>query len=135
MRSDVVAQVREVYDWLELKLADRKPVCGACGNCCDFAGFDHRLYVTLAELEYFRAAMGPDILEMSEGRCPYQQDSKCSVYDHRFAGCRIFNCRGDENFQSELSEETIRKFKRICRDTGMEYLYMELGAALKLAQE
>jgi Fe-S-cluster containining protein len=70
-------------------------------------------------------------IEMTIGRCRYQIDNKCSVYEYRFAGCRIFCCKGDAGFQSELTETTVKKFKLLCEELQIPYRYAELPAALK----
>jgi len=52
------------------------------------------------------------------------------VYEKRFAGCRIFLCKGDSEFQGKLSEEAIAEFRSICTEFGVDYYYADLKTAL-----
>ncbi len=70
------------------------------------------------------------LLPMPTGRCPYQQDNRCTVHEHRFAGCRIFTCRGDPAFQAELTEAALRQLKRLCEAFRIAYRYQDLPTAL-----
>jgi Fe-S-cluster containining protein len=127
-------KVAEIYDWIDLQLAsvgDPAGQCDACGRCCDFDAYDHLLYVTGPELKYLAAGLGVEKLRaMTSGRCPYNIDGKCSVYEYRFAGCRIFCCKGDADFQSRLSEAVLEKLKYLCTELEISYLYRDLASAL-----
>jgi Fe-S-cluster containining protein len=134
----LLRKVAEVYDWLDLQIHKNSALaglCDACGKCCDFEGFDHRLFVTTPEMIYFAANVGAENLrQITTNRCPYQTDDKCTVYKFRFAGCRIFCCKGDADFQSRLSEMAVKKFKSICEQFQIPYRYVDLPNALALAQ-
>jgi hypothetical protein len=69
-------------------------------------------------------------MPMTTGICPYRKDGKCSVYPWRFAGCRIFNCTGDADLQSQLSEESISQMKSLCQTYSLPYQYVDLKTAL-----
>ena len=131
----LVRRVGEVYRWLDLQIRDNgglSDVCQACGKCCDFDNFDHRLFVTTPELMYLAAKLGGEkIKPMNAGRCPYNIDGKCSIYEYRFAGCRIFCCKGSAESQSMLSESAVKKFKSACVEFGIAYRYLDLAAALR----
>ena len=93
--------------------------------------FDHRLFITPPELMYLRANLGgKNIMSMSTGRCPYNIEGKCTVYEYRFAACRIFCCGADEDFQSELSEKALKKLKSLCAEFQIPYCYSDLSNAL-----
>ncbi len=130
----VVEKVAAVYEWLDMQLqdsAEQPPGCDGCGKCCDFETFDHRLFVTPPELMYLAAKLGGENIErMPTGRCPYNIVIACSIYDYRFAGCRIFCCKGDDDFPSALSESVLEKLKAICMEFGIPYRYLDLAAAL-----
>ena len=130
-------RVAEIYKWLDLQICeagDSAGACEACGKCCDFAQFDHRLFVTTPELMYLTAKIGAEnIKQMTGSRCPYNIDGKCSVYEYRFAGCRIFCCKGDADFQNRLSESALRKFKSICDASQIPYQYADLPNVLNIA--
>ena len=129
----LVKKVAKVYDWLGTQIADSntKGQCKACGECCDFDGFDHRLFITPPELIYLKANLDDDnIMPMLTSRCPYNIEGKCTVYEYRFAACRIFYCSGDSDIQSELSEEALTKLKSLCAEFKIPYRYSELANAL-----
>ncbi len=53
-QNDALADdVARVYADLDRTIASHKPTCWNYGNCCRFAEFGHKLYVTTAELAYF----------------------------------------------------------------------------------
>ena len=130
--SQIIQKVQQVYEWVDEQVAQMDSSCKACGNCCDFEAFGHRLYVTGPELLHFQNFVGPEIKEMAGGACPYRIDGKCSVYPHRFSGCRIFACGGDSEQENQLSEQTIRKFKAICTEYEIPYRYVYLKEGLEL---
>ena len=130
----LLQKVAEIYNWLDWQIRgspDLAGRCKACGKCCDFKGFDHRLFVTPPEIIYLAAKLGTKSLKtMPTSRCPYNIDNKCSIYEYRFAGCRIFFCKANKDFQSELSESVIKKFKSLCRQFDIPYRYNDLAGAL-----
>lgn len=130
----ILSEVERVYSWLASEIAARPESagnCRTCGRCCDFNSFAHRLFVTTPEIIYFRAKLPDDnIRSFDSGRCPYNLKGKCTVYKYRFAGCRIFCCCGDSDFQSRLSEKAIGRFKSLCRQLRIPYRYMDLPTAM-----
>lgn len=132
--SRLTAEVAAIYTWLDREIRrnpDVAGVCDACGRCCDFAMSDHRLFVTTPELMYVAANLGAENMKpMPTGRCPYNVDGKCSIYEYRFAGCRIFCCKGDKDFQSALSESALKKLKTLCTVFHVPYHYSDLARAL-----
>ena len=132
--SKIADAVAEVYDWIDSQTGQAPAQCEACGRCCDFENYDHRLFVTGAELAYFGFKLQPDkIKAMPTGRCPYNLQGKCAVYPYRFGGCRIFFCKADKDFQSKLSEDSLKKFKSICEEFNLPYRYTDLAATLNNA--
>ena len=128
----LLAAMEAIYAALDAKLAaatdgDR---CGTCGQCCDFDAFGHRLYITTPELVYFACRLDAALKPMTGGVCPYRTGGRCSVYPYRFAGCRIFQCKGDANIQSDLTEATLAQLKKMCTDHHLPYRYMDLKTAL-----
>jgi Fe-S-cluster containining protein len=133
-RRQLLEEVAAIYEWID-KQRKQDPArtgrCKACGACCDFAAYDHLLYVTPPELAYLAARLGVrELKTMTTGRCPYQQGTNCAVHEHRFAACRIFCCDGDPDSQSELSEEALRRLKALCEEFRVPYRYQDLAAAL-----
>jgi Fe-S-cluster containining protein len=133
-KNRLIEKVAEIYDWLDEQIRDsRKQAgrCNACGKCCDFDKYDHRLFVTSPELIYLIDNLGyENIKPMKKGCCPYQTAGRCSIYKYRFAGCRIFCCSGDADFQSRLSESTLEMFKQVCIDFDIPYRYADLPTTL-----
>jgi len=133
-RSGIAGAVAQVYDWIDSQISQNPAQCQACGKCCDFESYDHHLFVTSPELIYFAAKLDPDkIKPMPSGRCPYNIDDRCTVYPYRFAGCQIFSCKADKDFQSRLSTQAIEKFKSICNRFNIPYRYTDLATALNEA--
>jgi Fe-S-cluster containining protein len=129
--SHIVGAVAEVYAFIDSRVAETDSACNACGKCCDFDSYDHRLFVTTPELVYFASHISPDpIKPMPTGLCPYNIKGVCSVHPHRFAACRIFSCTGDVDAQNRLSEAAVAKLKSICEQSNIPYQYMDLKAAL-----
>jgi Fe-S-cluster containining protein len=148
--KEIIARVSEIYKWIEEQQLANKGIagqCAACGKCCDFEQYDHRLYVTTPELVFFVEKLGRvNIKQMVNSRCCYQSavgsadgetspkggvEGKCGVHAYRFSGCRIFCCKGDATFQSELTESAIKKLKALCDELQIPYRYVELPVALK----
>jgi len=132
--SRLLTEVAKIYEWLDAQICqnpDLAGVCDACGRCCDFAAFDHRLFVTTPELLYLAANLDAEnVKPMPATRCPYNISGKCSIYEYRFAGCRIFCCKSAPDFQSVLSESAVSKFKMLCTQLEIPYRYVELATAL-----
>lgn len=133
----IIERVDALYRRIDSELtrdAELAGSCKACGQCCDFDAYDHRLFVTPPELIYLAAGLGGgEFKTMTTGRCPYNEDSKCTVHGHRFAGCRIFCCTGNADFQSGLTEEALKELKAICTEFEIPYQYMDLHTALNSA--
>ena len=131
----LIAEMADLYAWIDGQLrldAGGAGQCEACGACCDFPVYGHRLYVTPPELAYLATKLGTTALKpMLTGRCPYQQDQRCTVHEHRFATCRVFCCKGDAAFQSELSEAVLKKLKAMCERWEIPYRYQDLSMALE----
>ena len=132
--NQLLERVAEIYNRLDSQIRESANLageCKVCGQCCDFARFDHHLFVTTPELIYLASKLGAEnIKPMPTGKCPYNTDGKCRIYEHRFAGCRIFCCKGDADFQSRLSESTLKKLKSICTKFQIPYHYTDLADAL-----
>ncbi len=136
--DELIARIEDLYQWLNAQGAAMPltpPGCTACGTCCDFERYGHRLYVTSIEMWYFAHRAGDaGVKPMTEGCCPYLQNHQCTAYDRRFAGCRIYQCRGDQTRQSDLSEAVLVQFKALCEEYDIPYQYMDLATALNQAQ-
>ncbi len=133
MQPDIrlLQAVESVYNWLDTENRQRAEVCKACGKCCDFTQFDHHLFVTTPEIIYLAAKLGPgDIRQMHNNICPYNENGQCTIREYRFAGCRVFFCGGEPDFQARLSEKVIKKFSSLCDKFQLSYRYMPIKDAL-----
>jgi hypothetical protein len=145
--SIICNEVRRIYDWLDENIKTLDPQCLACGKCCNFESFGHKLFVTTPELLYFFKNVKPirktcppksRRRRMLGQSCPYLEDGKCTVRDFRFAGCRIFFCKStkgcltaaDTERQNQLSEIAVGKFKALCDKFNFPYRYADLRTAL-----
>lgn len=133
-QGELIREVEALYAWIDAQRG-RDPMragrCRGCGACCRFTSYDHLLFVTPPELIYLAERLGAENLaSMAPGQCPYQKQTECAVYGYRFATCRIFCCGGDADFQSELSETTLKKLQRICERFEVPYRYADLATAL-----
>jgi len=128
--NKICTKVAEIYAWLNCQTASFATDCSACGKCCNFASFGHKLYITSPELLYFYENLKP-LKMMNSGCCPYLEDKKCTARNFRFAGCRIFFCKANAQLQSSISEQAIGKFKKLCDENNFPYQYTELSQALK----
>lgn len=87
--------------------------CTACGNCCKSL----MINVTKPEAENLAAHLQTTLQELkekyieesSEGQmvvnkipCHFLSGTKCSIYEHRFEGCREFPHLDRDNFTSRL---------------------------------
>ncbi len=147
--TQLLNEVAALYDWLGRQTrCYYKPeiLCSACGECCNFKEFEHLLFVTPPELLYLSANLkSKQLMKMSADTCPYNlsaivpmssigttadESGKCTVYNYRFSGCRIFCCKADKDFQAELSESAIKKLKSMCEKFNIPYSYTDLKTAL-----
>ena len=128
----MLAEVETIYQELDATLArcDSSEPCRACGDCCDFEAFGHCLYITTPELLFFALHLDTSLLPMTGGVCPYRVEGRCSAYSIRFAGCRIFQCKGNAAMQSDLTETTLTQLKSLCTQHNVPYRYMDLKTAL-----
>ena len=131
-------KVEEIYNQIHQKLDEnpkKRGKCNACGKCCDFKTYDHKLFLTTPEIIYLKEKLKPRKLKkMTTSACPYNVDGNCRIYNLRFAGCRIFGCNANENLQAELSESAIESLKQICEQFQIPYRYTDLPTALNEIQ-
>ena len=52
--KSIADKVVEIYAWLDSQIKNLNGDCSACGDCCDFAAYDHKLFVTTPELIYLK---------------------------------------------------------------------------------
>ena len=128
-KTKICSEVKEIYDWLDSNIKNFNPQCAACGKCCDFAAYGHKLFITTPELLYFYKNI-KNFKSMPGQTCPYLENNKCTARDFRFAGCRIFFCKADSEQLNQLSEQVIKKFKTLCEKYDLPYRYIDLATAM-----
>jgi uncharacterized protein len=135
-----LAAVEQLYAIVDQHLAGAESDCEACGQCCQFEKFNHRLFVTSLEMLYLIQGVEKLGLEVKESlkcvgqsstlqfRCPFQKGNQCVARAFRPTGCRIFFCRGlDKNYQHELAEETLRQLRQFHQQFKAVYYYADLA--------
>ena len=50
---------KHLFARADSEMAAYREQCARCGQCCRFASYDHRLFVTTMELAYLLAKVGP----------------------------------------------------------------------------
>jgi len=130
--AGLAERMTALYAEVDRSIEKRRPVCRNRGVCCRFDSFGHRLYVTTAELAFFVAGQREDWKPTrGDGACPYQEEGLCTAREHRPLGCRVFFCDPDaQDWQSEEYERGLAALKGVCRDSGLEYRYVEWLSAL-----
>ncbi|HHT9125049.1 MAG TPA: hypothetical protein ACFYD6_04440 [Candidatus Brocadiia bacterium] len=127
-KNKIELKLQRIYKELDEELASASggsPGCDACGECCNFAKFDHVLYATTIEVDYIKrnvsevgARCNVPLQSASDGShkdvCPFLVDKKCSIRDYRTLGCRVFFC--NPNYQRNLSQEIYNKYYRKIKD-------------------
>ncbi len=86
-----LAELQAMYADLDAELARLAVRCRACGECCDFARNDYRLYASSLERSLAVARHGPPKLTAA-GCCGFLADGRCSIHAVRPLGCRVFFC-------------------------------------------
>ncbi len=73
--SKICDEVARIYDWLDSNIKHFNSHCTACGKCCCFESFGHKLFVTTPELLYFRQNV-KNPKSMLTQQCPYLENGK-----------------------------------------------------------
>lgn len=125
MTEEAVRELEAVYADLGRELAERNPLCGLSGRCCRFASSGHQLWTTRLEVDYLLAReRTPD--SIPEGVCPYLEDGRCSVRDHRMLGCRVYFCDpAYAEAMGDVYERYHARVKEIHRRHDLPYVYAE----------
>lgn len=130
----VIRAVADLFADVDLEMATYRKQCARCGQCCRFAIYDHRLFVTTMELAYLMAHARPDVSSptSNSGDCIYQTRESCSIYPHRMLGCRIFLCKlPDTSSQGDLGARWHRAMIELHEEHCVPYCYAEWGDALR----
>ncbi len=130
--SEFVDAMGALYARLDERIAARTPVCVNRGDCCKFAQYKHRLYVTPVELAYFVATEQLPAEPFDDGVCPHQREGMCTVRTGRPMGCRVFFCELRSQFwQGDETEATLTEIKQLHTRFDVPYAYVEWLEALR----
>jgi len=135
-----LTELGEILRQADRAADDRHWTCRACGKCCRFEEFGHKLYVTAGELAYLIRQPPPEAVLPQDASglrtkpaalCPYQDGDRCLARDSRALGCRLFFCDpATAEWSNVVYEEFHDKIKRLHAAHSLPYIYAELTAAL-----
>lgn len=127
----LLADLAAIYRDVDAELAEAGQTCRACGRCCDFAGYGHRLYVSTAELALLTKVPPIDPSAPASGRCPYQSGADCTARLNRALGCRVFSCdETTDQFEHDLYARHHDRIRDLHSRHGLAYIYSDLPAAM-----
>jgi hypothetical protein len=127
MSDEPRRQVLELYREADAAVAAAGPVCVASGRCCRFKEYGHTLFISSLEADVLLASAPPYEKPVSADFCPFQKDNLCTAREPRPLGCRVYYC--DPAYQdagSRISEEYLRRLKRLADEHGVEWRYAPL---------
>lgn len=132
-RPEVVEAMRAFYAEVDRLVAAQSPVCLNKGECCRFAQFGHRLYVTALEVSYYLARMDEQTVPaVTEEVCPHAFDGNCHARDRRPLGCRVFYCDpAAGHWQGPLTEEMLGRLRKMHDEFAIPYFYAEWLTVLR----
>jgi hypothetical protein len=127
MSEELRRRVLELYAEVDAAVAAAGPVCVASGRCCRFKDYGHTLFVSNLEADVLLALAPPFDRPASSDFCPFQRGNLCTAREPRPLGCRVYYC--DPTYQetgSRLSEEYLRRLKRLADEHGVAWRYAPL---------
>src|SRR5262245_56361950 len=127
MTPEIRNQALQLYAEADRDVAQAGPVCVASGRCCRFKEYGHTLFISNLEADVLLAAAPPYKGPVSPDFCPFQKENLCTAREPRPLACRIYFC--DPNYQEtgrRLSEEYLRRLKRLAEENGVDWRYAPL---------
>ena len=127
MSEELRRKVLKLYAEVDAAVAAAGPVCVASGRCCRFKEYGHTLFLSNLEADVLLAAAPPYAPPISADFCPFQKENLCTAREPRPLGCRIYYC--DPAYQetgNRLSEESLRRLKRLAEEYGVPWRYAPL---------
>jgi len=129
--SEALAELAALYREVDEQLAALGQTCRACGACCDFALYDHRLYLTTVELALLTSLPPTHHDAVAADRCPYQDGSICAARQRRALGCRVFSCdAATDAAEQDVYDRYHNRLGEMHRKHSLTYLYVDLIASL-----
>jgi len=130
----IVQAIADLFAQVDASMSSLSHACRQCGECCRFAEYGHRLFVTPMELSYLVAHVGVvrECDPTSPAVCPYLRHDACGIHCHRLLGCRIFLCQGRAEDPGRPSGERWHGILRGLHETHcVPYCYAEWPDALR----
>ena len=127
MSEELRRRVLELYAEVDAAVAAAGPVCVASGRCCRFKEYGHTLFISNLEADVLLASAPRYDAPVSSDFCPFQKDNLCTAREPRPLGCRVYYC--DPAYQetaTRVSEEYLRRLKRLADEHGVEWRYAPL---------
>ena len=156
--AEFLASLERILRQADRAAIERRFKCRQCGECCRFAQFGHRLYVTAGELALMfklagdrapepigkirsrragtqslgnRSAIRNGSRAKPASQCPHQDQARCLARAGRALGCRLFFCDPAANaWFCDAYEGFHQQIKLLHAAHGLPYVYAELTAAL-----
>ncbi|UEG49568.1 YkgJ family cysteine cluster protein [Ferruginibacter lapsinanis] len=112
LQSKDAAAIDEIVHRLNTEISP-KIDCTTCGNCCrslminvsdaEADNLANHLQISTADLKatYIEKGAG-GLMIINQIPCHFLEGTKCSIYEHRFAGCRAFPHLDLPKFTSRL---------------------------------
>ena len=127
MHEELRRRVLDILHEADAAVAAAGPVCVASGRCCRFKEYGHTLFISNLEADVLLAAAPPYDSPTSADFCPFQKDNLCTAREPRPLGWRVYYC--DPAYQdtcSRISEDYLRRLKRLAVEHGVEWRYAPL---------
>lgn len=128
-RERLFGELEQFYARTDEKLRGLPQPCVACGQCCRFATFGHRLYISSLEAAFVLESGEPfEARHLKEDRCPYQRENRCGARGRRMLGCRTFFSRHsrEETEQAQrIYEEMLSELKSLYRRFNLDWEYAD----------
>jgi hypothetical protein len=136
MTAHLRRRILELYREVDRSVDAAGPVCVASGRCCRFKEYGHTLFLSNLEADVLLASAPPYEQPVTPDFCPFQVENLCTAREPRPLGCRVYFC--DPNYQEEgsrISEEYLRRLKKLADDFGVEWRYAPLHTFLNAASD
>jgi len=130
-RPDVLAAMEEFFAETDRLIAQQPATCWNRGDCCRFATFGHRLYVTPLEVCYYLAKGGPP-RRAAVDACPHAYAGMCHARNRRPLGCRVFYCDpAAQGWQGPLTEDRLGVLRSLHETLNVPYFYADWMTVLR----